>query len=208
MVEFPELPPMPEGPYRTLMVDPPWAYDDDMPGPGRGSSSHYDTLHFGTVLGMAPQIRNVTTPSAHLYLWTTNSFMEEAIQIAKAWGFVQKTIITWVKVQEEPRGLPHEREAPVEIKERIGMGHYFRNVTEHILFCVKGNLSTEENNIPNVFFAEREEHSQKPDKAYRLAELQSPEPRLELFSRGNRAGWDTWGDETQPDASLDDYASE
>jgi N6-adenosine-specific RNA methylase IME4 len=208
MIEFPNLPPIPDGQYRTLMADPPRVYDDDMPGPGRGSSSHYDTLHYGTVLGMAPQIRKVTAPSAHLYLWTTNSFMEEALQIANAWGFDQKTIITWFKVQEEPRELPHERDFSVDVKERIGMGHYFRNVTEHILFCVKGNLGVQENNIPNFFFAERDEHSRKPDKAYRLAEIQSPKPRLELFSRSNRSGWDTWGDETQLDASLDEYATE
>lgn len=208
VLDFPELPSLPEGPYSTLMADPPWAYDDEMPGPGRGSSSHYDTLHYGTVMGMAPQLRKVTAPSAHLYLWTTNSFMEEALGIADAWGFDQKTVITWVKVKDEPRGLPHERDFSVDVEERIGMGHYFRNVTEHILFCTKGNLGTNENNVPNYFFAERSEHSRKPEKGYRLAEIQSPEPRLELFSRSNRRGWDAWGDETQLDASLEEYAPE
>jgi len=207
MVEFPSLPPLPDGEYKTLMVDPPWAYDDDMPGPGRGSGSHYDTLHYGTVLGMAPQIQSITAPSAHLYLWTTNSFMRQALDIAEAWGFDQKNIITWVKVKDEPRGLPHMREEAVKIEERIGMGHYTRNVTEHILFCVKGNLSTDRNDVPNVFFAEREEHSTKPEKAYRLAEELSPAPRLEMFSRTQRAEWDVWGDETPPDANLDDYVS-
>lgn len=208
MLEFPELPPLPEGPYKTVMADPPWAYDDDMPGPGRGSGSHYKTLHYGSVLGMAPQIRKITDSSAHLYLWTTNSFMEESLEIAEAWGFDQKTIITWAKVKEEPRGLPHERDYPTKVEERIGMGHYLRNVTEHMIFGAKGNLSTKLDNVPNLFFAERHEHSAKPDKAYRLAEELSYEPRLDLFSRQKRKGWDTWGKEVQPDRSLDDYSPE
>lgn len=208
MPEFPTIPPLPEGPYKTLMVDPPWAYDDDMPGPGRGSSSHYDTLHDGFVLGMAPQIQEITSPSAHLYLWTTNSFMEEALNIAKAWGFDQKTIITWVKVQDEPRGLPHGRDGEITIQERIGMGHYLRNVTEHMLFCTKGNLSTSRNDVPNVMFAERSEHSAKPEKAYELVEVLSPKPRLDMFSRIRRTGWDAWGDETPQDSQLEEFSSE
>lgn len=187
------------------MVDPPWAYDDEMPGPGRGSKSHYDTLHYGTVLGMAPQVQNATAQTAHLYLWTTNSFMREALEIVDAWGFDQKTIITWVKVTEEPQGLPHQRDYPVKVKERIGMGHYLRNVTEHMLFCTKGNLSTAENDVPNLFYAERGQHSAKPDKAYQLAEELSPGPRLDMFSRRRRKGWDSWGDETSVDKSLDEY---
>lgn len=206
MIEFPDLPAVPDGPYKTIMADPPWAYDDDMPGPGRGSGSHYDTLHYGSVLGMAPQIQEITDASAHLYLWTTNSFMEEALEITEAWGFDQKTIITWTKVKEGPRGLPHERDYPTKVKERIGMGHYLRNVTEHIIFGAKGNLSTNLNNVPNIIFAEREEHSAKPEKAYQLAEQLSPEPRIDLFSRQKRKGWDTWGDEVQPDQSLDEYS--
>lgn len=189
------------------MVDPPWAYDDDMPGPGRGSNSHYDTLHFGTIMGMAPQVREITAPTAHLYLWTTNSFMREAMEISQAWGFEQKTIITWLKVKDEPRGLPHTRNRPTEIEERIGMGHYLRNVTEHILFCTKGNLSTSRNDVPNIFFAERDEHSRKPDKAYTLAEDLSPSPRLDMFSRTKRAGWDVWGDEAPLDSDLDDFVT-
>jgi N6-adenosine-specific RNA methylase IME4 len=131
--------------------------------------------------------------------------MDEALAIAEAWGFDHKTIITWVKVTDEPHSLPHERDHSVEVNERIGMGHYLRNVSEHMLFCAKGNLSTAQNNVPNVFFAERGEHSAKPDKAYRLAEVLSPAPRLDMFSRSKRKGWQVWGDETPPETSLDGY---
>jgi N6-adenosine-specific RNA methylase IME4 len=208
MVSFPRLPDLPDGQYKTVMADPPWAYDDDLPGPGRGSSSHYDTLHFGTVMGMGPQIRKVTAPQAHLYLWTTNSFMQEALQVANAWGFDQKSIITWVKVQDEPQGLPNERDHPVSVYERLGMGNYLRNTTEHILFCVKGRMGVDLNTAPTHFFAERTEHSAKPAKSYKLAEALSPEPRIDLFSRTSRSGWDVWGKETPDDASLADFPAE
>jgi len=199
-IQFPELPPIPKGNFKTVMADPPWAYDDDLPGPGRGSGSHYDTLHAGSVAGMGPQIRKVTAPSAHLYLWFTNSFIEEAMQVAEAWGFEQKTIITWLKVTDEPEGLPHERDKSPPVNERIGMGHYLRNCTEHMLFCTKGNKATDRNDVPNYILAERTEHSAKPAKAYRLAEeLSDAPPRLELFSRDPRPGWDVWGDEAPED---------
>lgn len=205
MLSFPSLPDLPEGGFKTVMADPPWAYDDDLPGPARGSGSHYDTLHYGTVMGMGPQIRKVTAPHAHLYLWTTNSFMEEALQVAEEWGFDQKTILTWVKVTDEPHDLPHERDQAVSVKERIGMGNYFRNTTEHLIFAVKGTRGVELNTMPTHIYAVRSEYSSKPDKAYRLAEEASPEPRLELFSRRNRKGWVVWGDEAQQDSELSEF---
>lgn len=205
MISFPTLPDLPDREYKTVMADPPWAYDDDLPGPARGSNSHYDTLHYGTVMGMGPQIREITSSHAHLYLWTTNSFIQESIRVAEEWGFDQKSIVTWIKVQDEPYGLPHERDQAVNIIERIGMGNYLRNTTEHLLFCVKGTRGVELNNVPTHFFAERDEHSSKPTKAYRLVESLSPAPRIDLFSRTQRKGWDGWGDETPDNAALSDF---
>lgn len=196
-VAFPTMPDLPDGQYRTIMADPPWAYDDNLPGPGRGSNSHYDVLDANTVAGMGPQVRKVTDGWAHLYLWFTNSFVEEAYQVAREWGFEPKTVLTWVKVQDAPDTLPHQRDDAAAVTERIGMGHYFRNTTEHILFGVKNGLSTTDglNNVPTHFFAERTDHSAKPEKAYILAEEMSQGPNLEMFSRQNRDGWTTWGDE-------------
>ena len=127
---------------------------------------------------------------AHLYLWTTNAFMAEAHELAKAWGFVPKTIITWVKIKQGG-----ERFGDV----RIGMGHYWRNATEHVLFCVRGKpaLKTLRRNQPTVFFAERSQHSAKPQEFYDLVEGMSPGPRLELFARTPRDGWAVWGDEVR-----------
>jgi len=195
-LQFPTLPDLPEGPFSTVVVDPPWAYDDDLPGPGRGANSHYDVLHSGTVAGMGPQVRAATTSSAHLWLWTTNSFLREAFEVVEAWGFDRKTVLTWVKVQNEPEDLPHERAGGVEVEDRLGMGHYLRNTTEHVLFATKGNRSTARNDVRTHFFAERTDHSTKPEKFYRLVEATSPPDYLDLFARRPRDGWTVWGDES------------
>lgn len=203
-LDFPTLPPLPKRSYKTLKIDPPWAYRDDLPGPGRGSNSHYDTLHADTVAGMAPQIRKATASSAHAYMWVTNSFLKEGLEILDAWGFEYKTQITWVKVVDEPSTLPFERDEPAEIKGRIGMGHYTRNTTEHLLLGVKGRKGTNRDDVPGHFFAERGEHSAKPEKAYRLVEELSDGPRLEMFGRRARDGWDVWGDEAPDDVATPD----
>lgn len=192
---FPSMPRIPDRQYKTVVADPPWAYDDDLPGGGRGANAHYDTLHYGSVMGMGPQVQKVTALSAHLWLWTTNSFLDESFDVARSWGFDPKTLVTWVKVTDEPETLPHERDEPISVNERIGMGHYLRGVTEHCLFATKGNRSTNRNDAPNVVFAERDEHSAKPDKVYRLIESLSDGPYIDLFSRNERDGWTVWGDE-------------
>jgi N6-adenosine-specific RNA methylase IME4 len=195
-VPFPRLSDLPDGTYRTIVADPPWSYDDGLPGSGqRGADSHYDTLPWQMVAGMAPQISEVADSHAHLWLWCTNSFIVEAHQIAEAWGFDPKTLVTWVKVLNAPIELPPERESAVPVKERIGMGHYLRNTTEHLLFASKGNLGTERSDMPTHFFAERAEHSSKPEKSYRLISEMSEGPYLELFARDSREGWDVWGNE-------------
>jgi N6-adenosine-specific RNA methylase IME4 len=114
---------------------------------------------------------------AHLYLWVTNAFMAEGHTVAKAWGFVPRTILTWVKP-------------------RIGMGHYFRNTTEHVIFGVRGSLPTKRKNARTDFTAPMGRHSEKPEMFYRLIESMSPGPYLELFARRAAPGWDTWGNET------------
>lgn len=194
-IPFPEFAPLPDENYRTVVADPPWAYDDTLPGDTRGAESHYETLPTGMIAGMGPQIRAATAPSAHLYLWCTNGFVADAHDVAEAWGFDPKTLVTWVKVLDEPSTLPHERDDSFEVVPRIGMGHYFRNTTEHMLFATKSNRSTNRNDTPTHFFAERTEHSAKPTKAYRLVEAMSDGPYLELFARNERENWDVWGKE-------------
>lgn len=197
-VKIPEFPELPEkvNHYKTIVADPPWPYNDGLPGSGqRGADSHYDTLPLGMIKGLGPFVSKISAGHSHLYLWATNSFLDEAYDVCRLWGFEPKTTITWVKVQDAPASLPYDRESPVNIKERIGMGHYYRNTTEHLVFAQKGSLGTERNDVPTHLFAERTEHSRKPDKSYVLVEEMSPGPYFELFARRSWKDWDVWGNE-------------
>lgn len=177
--------------YRTIVVDPPWSYKDKLAGfrgvTGtniRGADSQYPTMSLDAIAALP--MGDWADDDAHLYLWTTNSFMVEAHDLARAWGFRQRTILTWVKPQ-------------------IGMGHYFRNSTEHALFCVRGKLALMRRDVPTHFIAARGPHSQKPDAFYDLIETCSPEPRLDVFARRKRLdGWDVYGNEVYSDIPLVD----
>jgi N6-adenosine-specific RNA methylase IME4 len=197
-MKLPEFPDLPDetNQYKTVVADPPWPYNDALPGGGRGAASHYDSLPVGMIEGLGPFVNKIAASHAHLYMWSTNKFIDDAYQVCRSWGFEPKTLVTWVKVQDEPEGLPGDRDGASPVKERIGMGHYFRNTTEHLIFAQKGSLGTDRNDMPSHFFAERTEHSRKPDKSYGLVEEMSPGPYFEMFARRQRDGWDVWGDES------------
>jgi len=128
---------------------------------------------------------------AHLYLWTTNRWMVAAHDIAMAWGFEPKTIITWGKVH---------RAEPTRVSMKTG--YYFRGATEHIVFAVRGSLPVR-GTWPTLFLWPRlGSHSQKPEAFMDLVEQASPGPYVELFSRRHRLGWDVWGDESANTAEL------
>ena len=135
-------------------------------------------------------LRPPTADDAHLYLWTTNAFLVEAHEIAKAWGFRPVTVCTWVK--SKPDGTPSMK-----------TGYYFRGATEHFLFCVRGSLRLQTAKAyPTAFLWPRTKHSVKPDQFYDLVDECSPAPRVELFARRKRLGWDAWGDEVESDVEL------
>lgn len=180
------------------MADPPWPYDNSDRGAivktvkkdgaiAKGVHVHesYRSMTMGELMAMSIPAAG----AAHLYLWTTNAFMEEAHALARAWGFAPKTIITWVKVKAD--GTPSMK-----------TGYYYRGATEHMVFCVKGSLRLLGPAHPTCFLAPRLPHSVKPDYAYNLCERQSPAPRLEIFSRRNRPGWDAFGDQVAESISL------
>jgi N6-adenosine-specific RNA methylase IME4 len=128
-------------------------------------------------------VQALVDDTAHLYLWTTNSFLVEAHEVARAWGFEPKTLVTWGKMK--PDGTPSMK-----------TGFYFRGATEHFLFCVRGAMRLNKGACrPTLYLSERLAHSRKPDWFYRLVEDASPAPRLELFARRGRVGWATWGNE-------------
>jgi N6-adenosine-specific RNA methylase IME4 len=186
--------------YTTIMADPPWKYDGGL------TFAASNTLRGRKSMGIAAHDRYPTmaTPDicklpigelaardAHLYLWTTNAFMREAHDVATAWGFEQKTIITWGKTQVENPMLPSMK-----------MGYYYRSATEHVLFCVRGSLSLVGPAAPTLFLHPRLPHSVKPARFYEMVEQQSPGPYLEVFARRRRPGWDVWGNEVDPSVDL------
>lgn len=173
---YPDLPP---GPYRTIVADPPWRYDDHLPGPGRGAEKHYATLTVDEICALP--VGALAATDAHLYLWVPNAFLEDAYRVARAWGFNPKQTLTWVKVRKDGTDL------------RIGMGRMLRNATEHALVCTRGRLAPQVRNAPNVVFAERREHSEKPAEAYDLIRQVSPASRIDLFARQAHEGFDGWG---------------
>lgn len=165
--------------FKAIVIDPPWPYSDQ--GSRVSTNNHYDSLSVETLAAL-PVGDLAARDGCHLYLWVTNAFMRHALTLVDAWGFEEKTIITWVKESREG-------------KLNYGFGHYFRNATEHMIFAVRGNMPTLCHDQSNVLFSGRSRHSQKPESAYRLIERMSPAPYLELFGRRKRRGWVVWGDE-------------
>lgn len=155
------------GTYRTIMVDPPWDYEwlslAGRAAPGYATMSHAELLDL--------PVPSWADDACQMYLWTTNNFMTRAVDLMQMWGFQHKTVITWVKP-------------------RWGLGSYFRNSTEHMLFGTRGDTTTRVDNIATHFEAPVGEHSEKPGRAYAIAEAASYPPRLEVFHRGDRVGWD------------------
>lgn len=139
---------------------------------------------------LALPVRAVAKPTSHLYLWVPNALLLEGLKVVEAWGFTYKTNLVWHKIRKD--GGPDGR----------GVGFYFRNTTELVLFGVRGEnartLAPGRKQV-NIIKSRKREHSRKPDEIYSIIESCSPGPYLELFARGSRKGWTTWGNE------ADDY---
>ena len=170
--------------YRTIVADPPWRYN--MKPPEGGTT--YPTMTTPELCNMG--LGRWAYDDSHLYLWTTNSFLVEAHQIARAWGFEPKTLITWIK-RRQPRG-----EEPTSLDDKwIGMGFYYRGVTEHVLFAIRGKLAVLNKDQANILYAPHGTHSEKPAAFYDMVERMSPGPYLDVFARTQRFNWDTFGNE-------------
>jgi N6-adenosine-specific RNA methylase IME4 len=169
--------PMPAGPFRVIVADPPWRYDvreDD--GTHRGATD-YATMSVEDIAALPVLER--AADDAVLWMWITNAHMIEGahVPILKAWGFEGKTILTWVK-------------------DRIGAGNYLRNKTEHCILATRGRATVVLTNEDTVLHAPRTEHSRKPPAFYERVEKMCPGSKLELFAREPRVGWQVWGCET------------
>lgn len=172
--------------FATVLADPPWQFTNKTGkvAPEHRRLSRYATLSLDDIIALP--VAQVTREKAHLYLWCPNALLPEGLAVMKAWGFTYKSNIVWHKVRKD--GGPDGR----------GVGFYFRNVTELILFGIKGKnartLAPGRRQV-NYLATRKREHSRKPDEQYKIIEACSPGPFLELFARGVREGWTTWGDQ-------------
>ena len=177
--------------FATVLADPPWQFQNrtGKVAPEHRRLSRYATMSLNDICDLP--VAEVTTDPAHLYLWVPNALLPDGLRVMAAWGFEYKTNLVWHKVRKD--GGPDGR----------GVGFYFRNVTELLLFGVRGkNARTLDpgRRQVNYLATRKREHSRKPDEQYDLIEACSRGPFLELFARGPRPGWATWGDQ------ADDYA--
>src|ERR1700743_1558053 len=172
--------------FRTIVADPPWQFQNrtGKMAPEHKRLSRYSTLDLQSIKDIPDQVAAEET--AHLYLWVPNALLPEGLAVMDAWGFQYKSNIIWYKIRKD--GGPDGR----------GVGFYFRNVTEILLFGVRGKGARtlqQGRSQPNIISTRKREHSRKPDEQYNIIEGCSWGPRLELFSRGNRAGWTCWGNQ-------------
>lgn len=180
------------GPFSTIYADPPWRFQNRT---GKMAPEHqrllrYPTMTFEEILELP--VNRLAASEAHLYLWVPNALISEGLDVMKRWGFTYKTNLVWYKVRKD--GGPDGR----------GVGFYFRNVTELILFGVRGSMRTLQpgRTQVNLIPKRKREHSRKPDELYNLIEACSPGPYLELFARHPRKGWAQWGNEVVEDLSA------
>lgn len=171
--------------FGTILIDPPWRFMNrtGKVGPEHKRLHRYETMSFEEIEKLP--IDKLSLPQSHLYLWCPNALLLEALNIMKSWGFTYKTNIVWFKVRKD--GGADGR----------GVGFYFRNVTELLLFGVKGGLRTFKagRTQVNIIVKRKREHSRKPDEIYDIIERCSPSPYLELFARQRVEGWEQLGDE-------------
>ena len=173
--------------FSTILADPPWQFQNrtGKVAPEHRRLKRYRTMTLDEICDL-PVAAHANDPS-HLYLWVPNALLDEGLQVMRAWGFQYKTNLVWYKIRKD--GGPDGR----------GVGFYFRNVTELLLFGVRGSLRTLQpgRTQVNLFATRKREHSRKPDEIYKLIEACSPGAYLELFAREKTAGWTQWGDELE-----------
>jgi N6-adenosine-specific RNA methylase IME4 len=174
------------GHFRTILADPPWQFTNrtGKMAPEHKRLSRYSTLTLQEILELP--VSQVASAQSHLYLWVPNALVQEGLEVMKRWGFTYKTNMVWYKIRKD--GGPDGR----------GVGFYFRNVTELILFGIRGKnnrtLAPGRRQV-NIISTRKREHSRKPDELYKIIESCSPGPYLELFARHIRLGWMQWGNE-------------
>ncbi|MBF0284449.1 MAG: S-adenosylmethionine-binding protein [Magnetococcales bacterium] len=178
-----------------MLADPPWQFQNrtGKMAPEHKRLNRYETMTLPEILALP--VSQVAAPTAHLYLWVPNALLPEGLRVMEDWGFQYKTNIIWSKIRKD--GGPDGR----------GVGFYFRNTTEMVLFGVRGKnartLAPGRSQVnymrtqDNLIESRKQEHSRKPDALYEIIERCSPGPYLELFARGTRPGWTGWGNQAE-----------
>ena len=173
--------------YKTILADPPWRFTNrtGKVAPEHKRLNRYDTLSLEEIMEIPVSL--AAGESSHLYLWVPNALLPEGLKVMEAWGFQYKSNLSWHKVRKD--GGPDGR----------GVGFYFRNTTEIILFGIRGRMRTLQpgRSQVNIIRTQKQEHSRKPDKLYEIIEKCSPGPYLEIFARGKRPGWDVFGNQAE-----------
>lgn len=159
------------GPFGTIVADPPWRFASA--ATKADARKHYSTMSLGDICRLP--VKGLADESSHLWLWAVNGLLEDAFVVVRAWGFAPVTVLTWCKPQP-------------------GVGHYLRNNTEHAIFATRGRpVVPEDKPMASWYVWDRGPHSAKPAAFYDLVEQVSPGPRVELFCRAPRFGWESWG---------------
>lgn len=178
--------------YNTIYADPPWQFKNrtGKVAPEHRRLTRYETMTVADIKALP--IADIAGEKAHLYLWVPNALLPDGLAVMEAWGFDYKSNIVWEKVRKD--GEPDGR----------GVGFYFRNVTELLLFGIKKKSTPNRTLDParsqvNLLRTMKREHSRKPDEMIPIIEACSQGPRIELFARGLREGWDMWGNQAAAD---------
>jgi N6-adenosine-specific RNA methylase IME4 len=176
-------------PFGTVLADPPWRFQNrtGKVAPEHKRLSRYDTMSWKEIAALP--VDDLMAPKSHCYLWVPNALLAEGLQVLENWGFTYKANLVWAKRRKD--GGPDGR----------GVGFYFRNTTELVLFGTKGKLRTlaPARSQVNIIETRKREHSRKPDEQYPIIETCSPGPYLELFARYPQPGWHAWGAEAGAD---------
>lgn len=186
-----DIAPLPRiaGGFTTVLSDPPWRFQNrtGKVAPEHKRLGRYATMSLEDIKALP--VNEVTADNAHLYLWVPNALLPDGLEVMQAWGFRYVSNIVWAKRRKD--GGPDGR----------GVGFYFRNVTELLLFGVKGHLRTLQpgRTQVNMIESRKRAHSRKPDEQYPLIESCSPGPYLEMFARYQQPGWSVWGNESAED---------
>jgi N6-adenosine-specific RNA methylase IME4 len=171
-----EPPPLPEGPFRVIVVDPPWQYDNRAEDASHRAANPYPSMSLDAIRAL--DVAGRAHRDCVLWLWTTNAHIPHAFGIVEGWGFEYKTMLTWVK-------------------DRMGTGEWLRGRSEHCLLAVRGRPTITLGNQTTVIEGPLREHSRKPDEFYAIVESLCPGARLEMFCRSPRQGWVSHGDEVR-----------